>query len=145
MLIPCAKESMRLYPLSGIPRQPILKRSEICKRPRSRGEWAATAATASSSDRPWNRRAHELEELTMIYVNRGLCHDTARQVMHSSLIRIRKRGSDPDGCTQVAEQLTEKDVIRSHARDELGIDLDDMSNPLQAGHRCGCFRNVMKK
>ena len=25
-------------------------------------------------------RAHELEELTQIYVNRGLCHETAKQV-----------------------------------------------------------------
>ena len=33
---------------------------------------------------------------------------------------------------QVAEELTAKDVIRAHARDELGIDLDDMSSPLQA-------------
>jgi VIT1/CCC1 family predicted Fe2+/Mn2+ transporter len=33
---------------------------------------------------------------------------------------------------QVAEELTVKDVIRAHARDELGIDIDDMSNPLQA-------------
>jgi len=32
----------------------------------------------------------------------------------------------------VAKELTERDVIRAHARDELGIDLDDMSNPLQA-------------
>ena len=36
-------------------------------------------------------RAHELEELTMIYVNRGLCHETAKQVgapapHHRSLI-----------------------------------------------------------
>jgi VIT1/CCC1 family predicted Fe2+/Mn2+ transporter len=33
---------------------------------------------------------------------------------------------------QVAEELTAKDVIRAHARDELGIDLDDMTNPYQA-------------
>jgi hypothetical protein len=33
---------------------------------------------------------------------------------------------------QVALELTAKDVIRAHARDELGIDLDDMANPLQA-------------
>ena len=32
---------------------------------------------------------------------------------------------------QVAEELTAKDVIKAHARDELGIDLDEMSNPLQ--------------
>ena len=27
--------------------------------------------------------------------------------------------------------LTEKDVIRAHARDELGIDIDELANPLQ--------------
>ena len=32
---------------------------------------------------------------------------------------------------QVAEQFTSKDVITAHARDELGIDLEDMSNPLR--------------
>lgn len=37
---------------------------------------------------------------------------------------------------KVAEELTAKDVIKAHARDELGIDLgidlDDLINPLQA-------------
>jgi hypothetical protein len=33
--------------------------------------------------------------------------------------------------TQVAEELSSHDVIRAHARDELGIDLDVMSNPWQ--------------
>ncbi|KAG2436324.1 hypothetical protein HXX76_006634 [Chlamydomonas incerta] len=56
-------------------------------------------------------RARELAELAEIYVGRGLTPELARQV---------------------AEQLTEKDVIRAHARDELGIDLDEMANPLQA-------------
>mmetsp|Transcript_2424 Transcript_2424/g.6264 ORF Transcript_2424/g.6264 Transcript_2424/m.6264 type:complete len:272 (-) Transcript_2424:581-1396(-) len=56
-------------------------------------------------------RAHELEELTQIYCNRGLSPDLARQV---------------------AEELTEKDVVRAHARDELGIDIDELANPWQA-------------
>ncbi|EFJ41666.1 hypothetical protein VOLCADRAFT_107619 [Volvox carteri f. nagariensis] len=56
-------------------------------------------------------RARELEELTEIYVKRGLSRGLAREV---------------------ATELTEKDVIRAHARDELGIDLDAMANPLQA-------------
>lgn len=34
---------------------------------------------------------------------------------------------------QVAAEYTEKDVIRAHARDELGIDMDAMSNPVQVG------------
>ena len=32
----------------------------------------------------------------------------------------------------MAIQLSEKDVIRAHARDELGIDMDDLSNPWKA-------------
>lgn len=54
---------------------------------------------------------HELEELTGIYINRGLSPHLARQV---------------------AEELTAVDVIRAHARDELGIDMDELANPLQA-------------
>ena len=56
-------------------------------------------------------RQHELEELAAIYENRGLSKELA---------------------LQVAVAFTEKDVIRAHARDELGIDIDDLANPLQA-------------
>ncbi|WIA31276.1 hypothetical protein OEZ86_002178 [Tetradesmus obliquus] len=56
-------------------------------------------------------RQRELQELTGIYVARGLTEELARQV---------------------AEQLTATDVLRAHARDELGIDLDELANPLQA-------------
>lgn len=54
---------------------------------------------------------HELEELTQIYVSRGLDYPLARQV---------------------AEQMTAKDALAAHARDELGI-LDHMAaRPVQA-------------
>lgn len=53
----------------------------------------------------------ELQELAQIYVERGVPVDLARQV---------------------AVALTERDVIRAHARDELGIDVDELANPLQA-------------
>lgn len=33
----------------------------------------------------------------------------------------------------VARELTEKDVVRAHARDELGIDIDELANPFQVG------------
>ena len=39
---------------------------------------------------------------------------------------------------QVAVVLTKKDVIRAHARDELGIDLDELANPLQASLVSAC-------
>jgi VIT1/CCC1 family predicted Fe2+/Mn2+ transporter len=56
-------------------------------------------------------QAAELEELVQIYRERGLTDTTARKV---------------------AEELTANDVIRAHARDELGIDMDQLANPLQA-------------
>ncbi|KAF6265570.1 Ccc1 family [Scenedesmus sp. NREL 46B-D3] len=56
-------------------------------------------------------RQREFEELVQIYVDRGLSEPLARAV---------------------AQELTDKDVLRAHARDELGIDLDELANPLQA-------------
>jgi VIT1/CCC1 family predicted Fe2+/Mn2+ transporter len=54
---------------------------------------------------------HELEELTAIYVARGL---------------------SPELATQVAVQLTEKDALGAHARDELGISAMTTARPVQA-------------
>ncbi|KAL4458243.1 hypothetical protein ABPG75_013108 [Micractinium tetrahymenae] len=56
-------------------------------------------------------REAELEELAQIYVERGLPYRLAREV---------------------AETLSEKDVVRAHARDELGIDVDNLARPMQA-------------
>lgn len=53
----------------------------------------------------------ELEELTRIYVNRGLDRDLAEKV---------------------AAQLTERDALGSHARDELGISETVTARPIQA-------------
>jgi VIT family len=56
-------------------------------------------------------QAVELRELADIYKGRGL---------------------DADLAMQVACQLSAHDVVRAHARDELGIDIDDHPNPWQA-------------
>lgn len=45
------------------------------------------------------------------------------------------RGLNEHLAREVARELTEKDVVRAHARDELGIDIDAMANPFQVG--CG--------
>lgn len=55
--------------------------------------------------------AHELAELTAIYVQRGLDASLAREV---------------------ATQLTAKDALGAHTRDELGISETVSANPLQA-------------
>ena len=53
----------------------------------------------------------ELAELTGIYQRRGL---------------------DPDLARQVAEALTRNDALTAHARDELGIDPEELARPLEA-------------
>ncbi|MEO6087904.1 MAG: VIT family protein [Umezawaea sp.] len=53
----------------------------------------------------------ELDELTALYVAKGLKHATARQV---------------------AEELTEHDAFAAHADAELGIDPHSLTNPLHA-------------
>ena len=53
----------------------------------------------------------ELDELTLIYVNRGL---------------------EPDLAIKVAEQLSAHDRLAAHMRDELGIDGASLARPFQA-------------
>jgi vacuolar iron transporter family protein len=53
----------------------------------------------------------ELDELTAIYVARGIAHNLARQV---------------------AIQLTARDKLGSHLRDELGIERRELARPFQA-------------
>ncbi|MFB9553896.1 VIT family protein [Streptomyces roseoviridis] len=42
------------------------------------------------------------------------------------------RGLTPDVAREAAEQLTARDALRAHARVELGIDPDDLTNPWHA-------------
>ncbi|MGW4564284.1 VIT1/CCC1 transporter family protein [Streptomyces sp. NPDC004561] len=53
----------------------------------------------------------ELRELTQMLQDRGLSREVAREA---------------------AEQLTERDALRAHARVELGIDPDELTNPWHA-------------
>ncbi len=43
-----------------------------------------------------------------------------------------QRGREPDVARQVAEQLSRKDALEAHARDELGITEISVANPVQA-------------
>lgn len=60
---------------------------------------------------------NEIEELTMIYINRGLQRDFAKEV---------------------AKQLMAKDALGAHARDELGITEVSTARPLQAALFSAC-------
>lgn len=61
-------------------------------------------------------RAMELQELALIYEKKGLNSQLAKQV---------------------AEELSKGDVIRVHMRDELGIDIDNLSSPTKAAFFSG--------
>ncbi|MFF5972851.1 VIT family protein [Streptomyces sp. NPDC012769] len=69
------------------------------------------AALAEERRELRERPEAELAELTELLAARGLTEEVAREA---------------------AEQLTERDALRAHARVELGIDPDDLTNPWHA-------------
>ena len=83
------------------------------------GEYVSVSSQADSEAADLGREraelatlpAQELAELTAIYVARGL---------------------EPDLAAQVAQQLTAKDALGAHARDELGISPHTTARPVQA-------------
>ena len=78
---------------------------------RSDAELADIAKEEAEQAKGPEARAREQVELAAIYEGRGLSKGLA---------------------AAVAEELSRHDVVRAHARDELGIDLDTLANPLQA-------------
>ena len=83
------------------------------------GEYVSVSSQADTEQADLERERHELatqpaaeeDELTAIYVRRGLGPDLARQV---------------------AGQLMAKDALIAHARDELGLTEEQAARPLQA-------------
>lgn len=83
------------------------------------GEYVSVSSQADAEAADLAREAKELaadpeaelEELTQIQIRRGLSPDLARQV---------------------ARELTERDVLGAHARDELGLSEQTAARPVQA-------------
>lgn len=83
------------------------------------GEYVSVSSQADTEKADLEREKRELEtnpgiekeELAQIYVGRGLDKELAQKV---------------------ADQLTAKDALRSHARDELGITETGLARPIQA-------------
>ncbi len=83
------------------------------------GEWSSVSSQRDAEVADLEKERHELQrapeaerhELAGIYKRRGLSHDLA---------------------DAVASELSAGDALRHHARDELGLDLDDLSKPAQA-------------
>ena len=83
------------------------------------GEYVSVSSQSDTEQADLARERHELatqpeaeeDELTGIYVGRGLTPELARQV---------------------AQQLMERDALGAHARDELGLTEELAARPLQA-------------
>ena len=83
------------------------------------GEYVSVASQADTEKADMSRERHELattpdaekEELANIYIGRGLTPVLARQV---------------------ADQLTERDALGAHAREELGMSATTVARPIQA-------------
>jgi len=83
------------------------------------GEYVSVSSQSDAEQADLAREARELRdmpeteraELTQIYIRRGLTPDLAQQV---------------------ADQLTAKDALKAHARDELGISDVTVAKPIQA-------------
>lgn len=69
------------------------------------------ADIAKETDELATEPERELAELTSIYQDRGLPHDLARRV---------------------AEELSKRDVLKAHLREELGITSQTLARPVQA-------------
>jgi VIT1/CCC1 family predicted Fe2+/Mn2+ transporter len=73
----------------------------------------------------------DAEQADIEVEKRELAHEPEAELRELALIYM-KRGLDRDLATKVAEQLSAHDRLSAHVRDELGIDPNALSRPLQA-------------
>lgn len=83
------------------------------------GEYVSVSSQADTERADLAREAQELED------------DPAGELAELAFI-YEQRGVEPALALQVAEQLTAKDALTAHSRDELGISHVVTANPLQA-------------
>jgi VIT1/CCC1 family predicted Fe2+/Mn2+ transporter len=83
------------------------------------GEYVSVSSQADTEHADLGRERRELEEMP------------AAELQELTHIYV-KRGLDPALAAQVAEQLTAHDALAAHARDELGLSAAMAARPLQA-------------
>lgn len=83
------------------------------------GEWSSVSSQRDAEEADLAKERHELAR-------------APEAERHELALIYRKRGLSADLADAVAEQLSQGDALRHHARDELGLDPDDLSKPAQA-------------
>jgi vacuolar iron transporter family protein len=83
------------------------------------GEWSSVSSQRDAEVADLEKERHEL-------------HRAPEAERHELAMIYRKRGLTAELADAVATQLSADDALRSHARDELGLDMDNLSKPAQA-------------
>jgi vacuolar iron transporter family protein len=83
------------------------------------GEWSSVSSQRDAELADVEKERHEL-------------HRAPDAERHELAGIYRKRGLSPALAEAVAAELSAGDALRHHARDELGLDLDALSRPMQA-------------
>ncbi len=83
------------------------------------GEFVSVSTQRDSEKADIAKETHELE------------HEPEAELQELAAI-YRRRGLDADLALQVATQLTAKDGLAAHLRDELGVEPGEMARPIQA-------------
>jgi VIT1/CCC1 family predicted Fe2+/Mn2+ transporter len=78
----------------------------------------------------------DVERADLDQERRELRHDQDAELRELAQIYVR-RGLQPDLAEEVARQLTAKDALAAHARDELGISKQTRARPVQAALASG--------
>src|SRR5690348_9879333 len=73
----------------------------------------------------------DAEEADLLLEERELASDPAGELRELAGI-YERRGLDPSLARQVADQLTRRNALDAHARDELGLSEERLAQPLQA-------------
>lgn len=83
------------------------------------GEYVSVSSTADA-------------EAADIALEKKELHETPEQELHELAGIYRSRGLERELAMQVAKQLSARDVLAAHLRDELGIDEETRARPFQA-------------
>ncbi|RBP14398.1 VIT1/CCC1 family predicted Fe2+/Mn2+ transporter [Roseiarcus fermentans] len=93
--------------------------------------WAAGAMSMAAGEFVSVSSQADLEAADLEREKRALNEDPRDELMELTEI-YQDRGLDADLARKVAEQLTAKDALSAHARDELGLTETAEANPIQA-------------
>ncbi|MEB3322373.1 MAG: VIT family protein [Synechococcaceae cyanobacterium] len=118
---------------SGAPRQEILLSGVAAT--------VAGALSMAAGEYVSVQSQADTEQADLARERRELASDPAGELLELTEIYVR-RGLDPSLARRVAEQLTLRDPLAAHARDELGLTEELRARPIQAAITSACSFSI---